>query len=260
MKLVELIDTHKPKRINLIFYHGIGDCIMFIPTVKQLIQLFPNISFSILTLKGQEKLFKLFNVPAEAYTNEKDGIFDDVLIKTIAFKMASPLLTKNEYCCQEEIGIPNVDEPTQKKPTNNNKIIGFHFQNTCLPNYANPPEEYCQQLWGIAKDAGYIPLEIHFIHQYANPVNTKYKFVDFSTRDMACDIDNLMSTISLCKKFVGVSSGPYFCAVHLLGYNNVCFLEKDCRFSEAFRSDFPRLLSYQDDPMKLLGFLNDIEK
>ncbi len=260
MKLVELLDACKPTSVNLVFYHGIGDCVMFVPTVKRLTLLYPAIRFNILTLSGQERLFKFFNVSAEGLNSGvTDGIVDGVLTKTIKFEMSQPPMTKNERCCLEEIGIVNVDEPTQKLPTNNNKLIGFSFQNTCLPNYANPPEEYCRQLWDTAKNAGFLPIEVHFLHLYANPINKRYKFVDLSTREMACNIDNLLLAISACRKFVGVSSGPYFCAVHLLGYNNTCFLEKDSRLAEAYRSDFPKMLVKQDNPASLLKFLTSVD-
>lgn len=256
MKLVELLDKHKPARVNLVFYHGIGDCIMFLPTAKRLMILYPSISFNILTLTGQEKLFKYFGIPAESLKGDiVDGIVNDVLTKTIRFDMSSPPVTKNEHCCLEEIGIENVPEPLQKLRTNNSKLVGFSFQNTCLPGYANPSEEYCRQLWNITKDAGFLPIEIHFLHQYANPVNKRYQFVDLSTREMACSIENLLLTISACRKFIGVSSGPYFCAVQLLGYNNVCFLEKDSRLVEAYRSSLPKIRVKHDDPSTLLEFL-----
>jgi len=213
------------KRIGLLFYHGIGDCCMFMASVRALSKDYPNHEFVVLTLDGQHQLFHEFGVAAEAY--QSDEAFKGDLIYDVTFPMADgKIQTKNDLCCQLELGISPVTEDYYVQPTNDSKLVAVHYHNTCLPGGANPDEATAHMVWEVIREAGYIPIEVHFLHAFANPDNIQFNFVDFTTRKMECTIRNLLSVLNSCHKFIGVNSGPYFCALRTLGINNVMMLEK----------------------------------
>jgi hypothetical protein len=233
-----IIDDLKKKHseINLIFIHGVGDCIMFLPTAIALNKRFPNLK--ILTISGQEKLFRYFGIQSDVYKGEIINN-QNVYSKVINFPMPRGGLTKNDTCCSLEIGI---DNPTEIYPRDNCKniqikIIGVGFFNTSTPSNSNATEKDALLIWNSIKSFGFIPVEVHFIHTFSNPLNVKYKFIDFTTREMKCDIDNLFNIIVTCRAFIGVGSGPALCSAMLLGLDNLLYLERDIKSKDAIKSN-----------------------
>lgn len=238
MLLDDIKSNPNLKQINLIFMHGIGDCIMFLPTIKKLMVTYPDIIFNIKTLRSQEHLFKYFNIISEPY-DEKNKIPDTetVITRTINFDMPMKNITKNDTCCIKEIGFGEIDEIYKIYPENTtSKIIGTHFQNTCLPDLINPSEQQANDVWNIIKNKKLIPLEVHFLHSFANPRNKKYDFINFTTRSMECNITNMFNVINSCHKFIGVLSGPAHCASMLLGLNNVLFIENKIKITDTIKT------------------------
>ena len=249
MTLTQAIEQFPTKAVNLIFVHGIGDCMMFMPTVEALEKKYPNIKFKVLTIKKQIELFQYSLIEAGEFKrtqilDQHNNMYieNDELFFDVRFPMSEGTnLTKNEFSCLKEIGDITPIEGYRNEEELNSTIIGMHFQNTCLPNGANPTRDQAKQIWDAVKEAGYIPLEVHFHHDFHNPVNKQFDFVDFTTRKMECNIHNLTTVIESCHRFIGVNSGPYFVALRFLGINNTMMIEKDYLIKNVVKTPCPVL-------------------
>lgn len=241
MKLKECLEKNDCKIVDLVFIHGIGDCIMFIPTVKALRNQYPSVHFRVMTIAKQVGLFKYFNIDSCEFKElSKDRICfnDGELYFVVVFNMSDGSnLTKNEKCCVDEIGIDcYIAEEYSVRKTIESKLVGIHFNNTCLPDGANPTNEIAHKIWKVVEECGLIPIEVNFIHDFHNPVNKMFDFVKLSTRQMECRVENMFNVMLSCRKFIGVNSGPFFSAMMLLGVNNVMMMEKHYKLKHVVRT------------------------
>jgi len=230
-KLTEYLDTGEYKKVGLVFYHGLGDLIMFLNPFYTLCNLYPNIHIQMILqscLSFEDVVpFAYFLQPGDMENLEK---LDYDIIYKVHFPMSENQieLTKGEWCCVHELGIPPICGH-RYLPSNDNKLVGVHFNITCLPGLANPDEETAKKIWQEIVEVGYIPLETHFEHLFHNPVNTKFDFVTSTVRGCIPKISSLISLLSVCGRFVGVVSGNFHVAMSVLPHNKIMLLEKDLR-------------------------------
>jgi hypothetical protein len=202
-KLVEYLE--KDQKILIRFGHGWGDTLMFMPILHTLKLRYPDIKFDIYLENGQEEIF-------ESYPNKNNGEHD--LVFHLDFPMSEGTgLTKQEKCCQDEIGIEWKQEaqiPLSPEPS---PYVAVHFQGTALPNAVNCPKDVAYKIWDEVIEFGKIPIECHFEHGFHNPVNKKYSFIDRSVRECTANLKNLIGLIQHSFAFVGVASGPFVTAL-----------------------------------------------
>jgi len=226
-KLVQEFDD-TTKRVLIIFWHGLGDLVMFLNPFDKLKELFPNIVFELAVQKGLgfEDIvpFAKFIVGDDMnYLQEMDY---DIVAK-IHFPMneGQTEYTKGEWCCIHELGIEPIcgHKLVRSFPK---KLIGVHFNITCLPDACNPDENTAKQIWQDIIDSGFIPIETHFEHVFHNPVNKKFDFIDCSVRKAHATIPNLIGLMGSLAGFVGVVSGNFHIALSRLYPEQIFFLEK----------------------------------
>ena len=242
-KLVEYI-TPETKRILIIFWHGVGDVVMFLWPFQVLKEKYPQIHFDLAFAQGlsQEVLYPgAFLVTGDDLKDEKLSKRDYDLVAKVHFPMneAQQELTKGEWCCVKELGI----EPVwghSALPECKSRLVGVHFNITCLPGAANPDEETAKKVWEDILAAGYIPIETHFEHVFHNPVNTKFDFVDCSVRRAQAEVSSLVGLISHLHAFVGVVSGNFHVALATLPEDKVFFLEKDFKLGSFTKKGIER--------------------
>jgi len=222
-KLKSYLDEGKYKNVFLVFWHGLGDAVQFMLVLDCLKELYPGIHFHLGLLRGLD----LETVYPEAVLitdlkNIEEGFDLTVLLN---FPVEIPGLTKSELCCREELGIPLVSgyKPLPKFP---GKLVAVHFNLTCLPTLANPTEETAEKIWNEIREAGFIPIEVHFSHVFDNPDNKKFGFVDCTVRKCVARVASLIGLIQHCTAFVGVVSGPFHCAMATMPHDRIAFLEK----------------------------------
>lgn len=221
----------------LVFHHGLGDVLLFLPLFYKLRETGKhNIAF-------QEGLG--FTPLVEGSIETPAGDFDYASLgydsyQIVRFEMSEGTdLTKTELCASKEFGIEPDALSALKKHVSANKVIGVHFQGTCLPGATNPDEATAKMIWDEIKEAGYVPLEVNFEHLFHNPVNVKYDWVDRSTRGIAPDVNILLAVLSGCRGFLGVASGVWVAATEV--NKNSCFLEKGHKLENYFREDGDRI-------------------
>ena len=220
--------SEETKRVLIVFWHGLGDLVMFLPAYKAIKEQFPAIHFD---LAVQEGLSFESIVPDALFIN---GDFlqnlesqDYDIVSLVHFPMSEGQVefTKGEWCCIHELGI-DPKNGHHLDIIGPNRLIGVHYNITCLPEAANPSKIVAEEIWNDILGAGFIPIETHFQHVFHNPVNEKFDFVDCSVRRVQPQISTLTGLLSQLRGFVGVVSGNFHCALAILPPGRVFFLEK----------------------------------
>ena len=226
-KLIQHFDKDIQK-VGLVFYHGLGDLIMFLNPFYALKEQYPDIEFTLILQDG----LSFADICPDAYFL-KPGDMENLdklpydLVAKIHFPMNEGQIeyTKGEWCCIHELGIAPVSghRKLAKAP---NRLVAVHYQITCLPDAANPDAETAEKIWNEILEAGYIPTESHFKHVFHNPVNDKFPFIDCTVRRVKPQISTLVGLLQNCAAFVGVVSGPFHTALATLPPERIFFLEK----------------------------------
>ena len=204
---------------------------MFLKPFSTLKNLYPDISFQLIV----QSCLSFEDVVPDAYLLQPGDMealekLDYDLIFKVHFPMSENQieLTKGEMCCVEELGIPPVSGHASL-PLYENKLVGVHFNITCLPGMANPDEETAKKVWNEIIEAGFIPIETHFEHLFHNPVNKKFDFVNCTVRGAQPKISSLISLLRTCERAIVVVSGNFHVAMSVLPHNKILLLEKDLR-------------------------------
>lgn len=228
--LTKRIEEIKPKSVLTVMFHGAGDILMFLSPLDKLRELNPDITFDL----GVQRGLTYETILSDAVvlgSSDNDPKFSDYdLVAKIVFPMSEhqTRYTKGEWCCIHELGI----EPVSGHPIlplYKNKLVGVHFNSTCLPGSLNANAEVAERIWNDILEVGWIPLETHFQHCYHNPANAKFPFVDASVRRCKAEIANLAGLIQNCAAFVGVVSGNFHLALSILPPERVMLLERDIK-------------------------------
>ena len=236
--LVDYFDE-ETKRVLIIFWHGLGDLVMFLNPYYALKEQYPDIEFDIALAEGldqetiiPEAILITGNDLKDIDLNKSElsNVYD--IIAKIHFPMSENQteFTKAEFCCIHELGINPVCSHKQLVIDGDwNRLVAVHFNITCLPDAANPDRETAEKIWDEILQAGYIPIETHFQHVFHNPVNKKFDFVDCHVRRVQPRISTLLGLLNSCRAFIGVVSGNYHCALAIYPPERIFFLEKMLR-------------------------------
>ena len=221
-------------KVLLIFNHGLGDFINFLPIYEELKRLNPTITFNIgYTADRDFKVLHRDCMPINL-TNFRNDLNKRY---TYIFKIDYPEPTDEEknkgkakpYCCMEqEIGINYKWQPYQYnfKPNNESKLIGIHFTGNTNHNLKNPKFDRIQVIWEEIKALGYTPFECHMNHNYQTETNyPEFINPNNSLRFTKPSMCLLLNKIKECKYFIGVDSGPLYLAGSILGLNNIIGLQ-----------------------------------
>ncbi len=227
-KLSQIIEENKPKTVCLIFIHGMGDLVMFLNPFHALKEKYPEINFTLGLQKGLsfEDIIPDADLEICSSLDKLEGTNYD-LVGLVHFPMSEGQqeFTKGEWCCIHELGIDPVGGHRLIKPVPN-RLIGLHFNITCLPDSCNPDYETAKTIWQEVIDAGFLPIETHFQHAFHNPVNEKFDFIGCSVRGAHAKISSLIGlTNSLCGS-ICVVSGNFHMSLAMLPSNRIFFLEK----------------------------------
>lgn len=248
-----------PKKILIVFWHGVGDLLMFYPVYLLLKHMFMEHSFDLGLLPGvgHKELF-----PDGKELPEKDFVKDHDVAFVLSFHMVegSSGLTKAEYCLKNEIGDLNGAEYLCGLPSFKpcqNRLVGVHFQGTCLPGSTNPDEALAHQIWDDIKAAGYVPLDLHQEHVFHNPQNKPFPWVSRGCRDLPASLQSLRMLIERCAAVVAVASGPFVLSM-CINQQNTIYLQKHHKIGCYIRgfTNIIDLLAY--DGKNLIQMLNRI--
>jgi len=235
MKVADYIRKNKPKKVCLIFWHGLGDLLMFMTTFQHLQEMFPGTQIDIALQKGvgQQELIK----DAVLISNPNLAMLEYDQTFPIHYHMSEHLngrWTKNEWCCIQELGIdpiwgyPDLHYLHKPRKMKGKYMVSVHFQATALPGECNPTSEVAHEIWADVIEAGFIPIETHFQHVYHNPVNKEFPFVPkaSSARHLPATIKNLMTVLGACHASIGVSSGNFHMGMAIMPHRTAYIQKK----------------------------------
>lgn len=222
-KVCEYLDTGNYRRVLLIFYHGLGDSVMFYSTcLKALQKRYPSIEFTFATHLGQDVIFGRVDDNPDHY----DIAFD---IKYPCSEWGSIDETKSEKCARVELGLPMplVEEYSLPKSFAS-PLVGVHFNSTCCPSF-NVSAEFGKRLWEQIEGAGFIPIDTHMRH--VNDHKEKSIVYDYEQcrriDNISASLDKLAGLIASCRGFAGVPSGNITIADAVMPSNRILYLSSD---------------------------------
>lgn len=252
MKNIEVISNFKNKklveylkdgmRVMILFnWHGMGDCIMFLPLYYKLKKMYPNVSFNLKCNVGQE-IFDDIN-------DKEYDIYFDIIFPEFNDKRYYPYtigISKPHICCYAELGIPfSKDIEFTWKPKKiidsgivvPNNSVGVAFQVTSNPK-KSIDRDTAKFVWDTIKNMGFNPIEVHFEHSLKNENNKKYDFIDNTCRGYKANIENVIDVINKCRGFIGVNTGT-FCMATAMKNGNVLHMYKVHHFYPHYKQFNP---------------------
>ncbi len=246
-KVADLLRKKKPNKVCLIFWHGLGDLVMFMTTFRRLREMFPDTQIDIALQKGtgQEALIRDAvlignpNKPVETY----DHTFQ------IHYPMSEHMKgrwTKNEWCCIQELGIdpiasfPKFKQLAKPKRMGHRYMVAVHFQATALPDACNPTREVVYKIWREIEQAGFIPVEAFFKHAWYNPVNEKFDFISEkrTVRNIPAGIPKLIKLLQSCYASICVASGNLPMSLAIMPERTL-YLEKEFKIESYTKQNIP---------------------
>jgi hypothetical protein len=240
--VADRIRSDNPRSVLLLFFHGLGDLIMFMEPLARLRAEFPHVKIDVGCQKGMsyETFCEGVTLVKNSDPSENAIMRSYDFVATIHFPMNEPRtdITKGQLCCVKELGIePTCEYPKIKKYPS--RLCSIHYHSTCMPSLSiqRTPAE---MIWNEVLRMGWIPIETHFQHRFNNPVNTKYDFVDATVRRCKPDVGTLISLIQSSGAFIGCVSGPFHVATAVLPPERIMLLEtdfsKDCFSRKPIRT------------------------
>lgn len=232
-KVVDYLKGNTNGRILLIFRHGLGDIINFLPIFKELKSRSPNWRIEL----GLEKNRKLSSIHRNIYEYDKLRIRDIHRLFTHMFSISyrepyGNLISKPMYCNLNEIGLTDFEwSPYELDIELNNKDsdrIGIHFEGNTNQKNKSLKIEQTMELWEYFNEINLSPFEIH--NPGFNDNNSMgYSFIsrDQTIRFENPTIERMIQEISKCKYFVGIDSGVLYLAMSILGPEKCIGIQKN---------------------------------
>lgn len=238
--LMRNIVKGKTKEAQLVFNHGLGDFVNFMPLFRALQEAVkPHWSVSIAS--HCDRQFKV--ICPEVIAIGKDVVKRVDYHRRVEYPEPIPEFgfKKPELCNWREIGLPEFKWVPWVELTNlvdnkkkHKKRIGVHFYGVSRGANKNVSYDDAIKIWREIEEAGYEPFEIHMKQSYVYHSNVdpdEEKFGEFvqkrTLRQSKADLKQLVNKVSGCQFFIGVDSGPLYVANALLGGKNVLGLQSD---------------------------------
>ena len=241
IKMADVLKEHTGEQLKvlIVFWHGLGDTLMFLPLYDWIKARYVGHSFDLTVLPGLGQAEFLGNDCLQM--PEADFLKDHDVAFVMSFPMVegiSQSMTKAEYCCKMEVGvtIPDFDFGLPLFDPQPNKLIGLHLHGTCLPGSTNPDDKVAKMMWDDLKQAGYVPIDLHFLHAFHNPANAEFAWANRNCRDLPPNINTLQMLIERCAVVLAVASGPFVLSM-CLSKQKTIYLQKhhsvSCYLKEA---------------------------
>ena len=259
-KIADYLRKRKPSKVCLIFWHGLGDLVMFITTFYRLKKMFPSIQIDIALQDGtgQEALIK----DAVLIKNPNKSIEGYNYTFQVHYPMSEHMngrWTKNEWCCMQELGIdpvssyPHFQALAKPKKLKGGYMVALHYQATALPGQCNPTKEVAHEIWADVLEAGFVPIEAFFKHAWYNPANEKFDFIpDKQTaRNYMASIPKLIKLLQSCYASICVASGNLPMSLAIMPERTL-YLEKDYKIESYTKMNIPNVdvKNYQGGKVK----------
>jgi hypothetical protein len=255
-KVINVLETYEtPGKAVLLFNHGLGDFILFLPLFEQLCDYCEGWDLYIgcspeRNFKYLHKKCVIMDSPYGKYEGVYDIIFniiypepprDENELKNIKGRFSVEkveTITKPYLCNELEVGLPRfVWKPHKirfKRKAVDSKIIGVHFFGHTSVQNKDSDVSTAEFIWNQIKEAGFKPFEIQMLPLSVLKDEETPKFIGKDTiRYQFPNLRIMCESIKKCKGFIGVDSGPIYLAGSILGFENVLGLERLRKFNKV---------------------------
>lgn len=253
-KVCDFLTKYESGKCCILFNHGLGDFILFLPIFEELVKRFekwdlyigctPDRNFKYLHPK-----VRIIDAPYGKYGDEFD------IMCNIQYPDAPRNLTTIEYykklgiedadtiskphlCNKMEIGLDSFEWKPYKLNVKGNKVekkVGVHFFGYSKGKEKNVPMDIAEKLWDSLKMNGFIPFEIQMIPIEHLNVIEQPSFIskEETLRFEFPNLKKMCEEIATCSLFVGVDSGPLYLAMSILGPEKCIGLEGLRKFDKV---------------------------
>lgn len=262
-KVVDVLnDMNSGGKAVLLFNHGLGDLVLFLPLFEELRNRFENglgkHNWDLYIGCNPERNFKqlydkcvIMNGPYGKYEDQFDIIFNiiypepprnDSELSNFKGKFYVPnieTISKPYLCNYLEIGLENFEWKPYKFnydfKNKHSKLIGTHFFGHTSIQNKNADYFTAKRIWNQLILAGYEPFEIQMLPLDILEDTETPSFItkENSIRFEYPNLKIMINKILECKCFLGVDSGPIYLAGSLLGFDKVLGLQRKREFKKV---------------------------
>lgn len=273
--------------VLLIFDHGLGDFILFLPIFDKIISLYPNLNIKLGCHEnlGVESLHSdIITLKSKIEYNDVNVLFASPHVKynlghvhskyqyifNIKFTECK---SKPKMCLYNEIGLRSSDYLTNYNlnsrfnltPVNINDTnrVGIHVTSNTAVKRKSLDMVEIKVLWDSLEDEGYFPFL--FFNKFKCMNKDCYTY-DFSwipeehKINENLNLKDIYTEISKCKYFLGVTSGLICSARVILGDNRCGHLKKWGRSLKYFIEQCDMIENDKFNKNSCKNFLNEINK
>lgn len=261
-KVVDVLnDQEKGGKAVLLFNHGLGDFVLFLPLFEELRERFEDglgeHNWKLYIGCNPERNFKqlydkcvIMDAPYGKYDGEYDIIFNIIYpepprdnneltnFNNLFYVPNIETISKPYLCNYLEIGLENFKWKPYNfncTPNNNSNLIGVHFFGHTSVQNKDADYFTAKRIWNQLILAGYDPFEIQMLPLDILEDTETPSFIT-SENSLRFDYPNLkimVDKILKCKCFIGVDSGPIYLAGSLLGFDKVLGLQRKREFKKV---------------------------
>lgn len=255
-RIVEILEGKSPSTCVLVFNHGLGDFINFLPLYEALKNWFLG-HHKFYIAASPSRQFHLIHQDAIPLTSgsirfleEVDFVFNIKYPEPPGYPRPAYSIPSSPYdgvskpyrCNMDEIGLPKFQWEVYKWPISSRLPIrkqdkvGVHFSGNTNAEIKNPTREVASQIWDEIQVSGFDPYEVHMDHFFSLYEKTEWDFIpdDKTFRTNGTNLADMFYSLTECRYFFGVDSGPLYLAVSLLGTANCFGLESTLKFNRYF--------------------------
>lgn len=246
-------------RALLIFNHGLGDFINFLPIYRELKSRFLEWKFDIGTNRQFKDIYPI--VSLDNWTDMRAFFRQYTYLFQISYPEppATEKLSKPYYCNKMEIGLDNFkwtpfESLSVVKKVKNPNLIGCHFFGNTNQKNKSIDVKLVEKIWNDLMKLGYFPYEIHNEKFNDNTSRVPFFNSDNSLRFQHPSLRKIAEVITKCQYFIGIDSGPLYLAGNLLGYDKCIGMEKNYKFSKylPFKLDKIDMNNYKFSDLKTI--------
>lgn len=255
-RICDILDRVQQKVCVLVFNHGLGDFINFLPLYEALKKRYEGIHKFLITASPSRQFHLIYpdaiplTVGALGFLKDVDYVF---VIKypeppgyprPVVSVQSTPYdgVSKPYRCNLDEIGLADFEWSSYRWPISGflprraSQKVGVHFSGNTNAEIKNPSIEVAKKIWDEIGLAGFDPLEVHIDHFFSLYEKTEWDFIpsDKTFRSVGSSLAEMFHYIQDCRYFVGVDSGPLYLAISLLGVNNCLGLQRNLPFYRYF--------------------------
>lgn len=259
------------QRACLVFNHGLGDYVLFLPIFKKLQEIFKqfwDIKIGSMPEKGYKCLCKdavFISPPYGKYEKDFDVVFNINYVEPsrgegfISIDTGNELissdramnLSKPELCNELEIGIPNFKWEIENIRAGSKKVknrVGVHFFGYAWSQDKNVSIEVATKIWNEIIKSGFNPFEIQMIPPNKVGIIEIFDCIsrNNSLRYTYPNLRIMIQEISKCEYFIGCDSGPLYLAISVLGKDKCIGLEKNRKISKVLPIDDLTIVDIKD--------------